>query len=92
MITLLAWLADGTPTPSPSPALNEDLVTPGIVGFVVTFFIAVATVLLVIDMTRRIRRVRYRAEVQEQLEAEEREGAEGGKAGKPGKAKPAPED
>ena len=31
MITLLAWLADVTPTPSPSPALNEDLVTPGIV-------------------------------------------------------------
>ena len=83
MITLLAWLADVTPTPSPSPALNEDLVTPGIVGFVVTFFIAVATVL---------RRVRYRAEVQEQLEAEEREAAEGGKAGKPGKATPAPED
>ena len=92
MITLLAWLADVTPTPSPSPALNEDLLTPAIVGFVVTFFISVATVLLVIDMTRRIRRVRYRAEVQEQLEAEEREAAEGGKAGKPGKAKPAPED
>lgn len=88
MITLFAWLADVTPTPSPSPALNEDLVTPGVVGFVVTFLIAVATLLLVIDMTRRIRRVRYRAEVQEQLDAEQAR-ADGSPEGK---ATPAPED
>ena len=44
-----------SPTPSPSPALNEDMVTPGVVGFIVTFFIAVATVLLVIeDGARRL--------------------------------------
>ncbi|WP_375342437.1 hypothetical protein [Curtobacterium sp. MCPF17_051] len=29
------------------------------------------TILLVVDMTRRIRRTRYRAEVRERLEAEE---------------------
>lgn len=88
-LTLLAtraivWL--DTPTPTPTPTLGEytgdpNLITPGVVGFAVTFFIAIATVLLVIDMTRRVRRVRYRAEIQEKLDAEKAEGAS-----------PAPED
>lgn len=43
-------------------------------GFTVTFLIAVAAVLLVIDMTRRIRRVRYRAEIAEKLDAEQSSG------------------
>ncbi|MFB2556550.1 hypothetical protein [Herbiconiux liangxiaofengii] len=59
----LAVLADEQ-TPDP------DSVTPGIVGFIVTFLIAVATLLLVIDMVRRVRRVNYRAQVREELEAE----------------------
>ena len=79
-LTLLAtnailWLATPDPTPSPMPAFEGDpnLITPGVVGFAVTFFIAVATVLLIVDMNRRVRRVRYRAEVQEKLEAEQAE-------------------
>lgn len=64
------WLA-ATPTPTPTSGPNEDQVTPGVVGFTVTFLIAVAVVLLVIDMTRRIRRVRYRAEIAEKLDAEQ---------------------
>jgi len=75
-LTMLAtrailWLE--TPTPSPTPGAYEgdpNLITPGVVGFVVTFFIAIATLLLILDMTRRVRRVRYRAEVQEKLAAE----------------------
>lgn len=71
------WLV--APSPSPLPAFDgdPDMVTPGVLGFVVTFLIAIATVLLVIDMVRRIRRIRYRDEVREQLEAEraERDGA-----------------
>jgi hypothetical protein len=51
-------------------AVNNDAVTPGWIGFLVTFLVAVATVLLIIDMTRRIRRVRYRAEIRERLENE----------------------
>jgi hypothetical protein len=69
---LLAMLpALDTPVPTP-PAFEGDpnLVTPGVVGFIITFAIAAITVLLVIDMVRRIRRVRYRAEVQEQIAAE----------------------
>jgi FtsH-binding integral membrane protein len=43
------------------------------VGFAITFAMAVITVLLIIDMTRRIRRVRYRSEIREKLEAEQRD-------------------
>jgi hypothetical protein len=76
MNQILQWITEVTPTPTPLPVIDEDMVTPGVVGFLVTFLIAVATVLLIIDMTRRIRRVRYRAEVQEQLKAERGESSE----------------
>ncbi|NYF10104.1 hypothetical protein HDC94_001260 [Leifsonia sp. AK011] len=65
------WTIDPTPTPIPAFEGDPNIVTPGVVGFAVTFLIAVATVLLVIDMTRRIRRVRYREEIREQLVAEQ---------------------
>ncbi len=58
-------------TPPPGEEIDPNLVTPGVVGFLLTFGLAVAVVLLVIDMTRRIRRIRYRAEVTERLDAEE---------------------
>lgn len=61
------------PTPGPTyPAYTGDvnLVTPGVLGFIAIAVIAVATILLIVDMTKRIRRVRYRAEVQEKLAAE----------------------
>lgn len=64
------WLA-ATPSPAPSGAPADDSVTPGVLGFAVTFFIALAAVLLVLDMVRRIRRVRYRAEIAEKLDAEQ---------------------
>jgi hypothetical protein len=54
-----------TTTPDP------DDVTPGIVGFIVTFLVAVAVVLLIIDMVRRIRRVNYREAVKAKLQEEE---------------------
>ncbi len=51
-------------TPLPSPTTPEELdptsVSPGLIGFLVTFAIAVATVLLLLDMVRRIRRLKYR--------------------------------
>ncbi|CAN5252635.1 hypothetical protein BH09ACT3_BH09ACT3_13020 [soil metagenome] len=49
---------------------DENSVTPGWVGFAITFGVAVLTVLIVIDMMRRVRRVRYRGEIRQQLEAE----------------------
>ncbi len=66
----LLWLT--TPTPSTLPGFEGDpnMVTPGVIGFVITFLVAAATVLLVIDMNRRVRRVRYREEIREELQAE----------------------
>ena len=67
-MTLFTWLVTATPAPS---VPDDDLVTPGWLGFLAIFLIAVATVFLLIDMTRRIRRVRYREEIREKLAAEE---------------------
>lgn len=61
--SVVTVLADVT-TPDP------DTVTPGIIGFVATFGIALITLFLIIDMVRRVRRVNYRAQVREELEAE----------------------
>lgn len=70
-MTLIYWLATATSTPVP---FDEDSVTPGWIGFAFIFAIALATVFLIIDMTRRIRRVRYRSEIREKLAAEEQDG------------------
>ena len=69
---IIGWMADPTPTPTPYPEYTGDpnLVTPGVLGFIAIALVAIATVFLLIDMTRRVRRVRYRAEVREQLAAE----------------------
>jgi len=65
------WLTSGWAAATPAPkAPNADSVTPGVWGFVITFLVAAATVLLIIDMTRRVRRTRYRAEIAEKLDAE----------------------
>ncbi|MBA8815828.1 flagellar biosynthesis/type III secretory pathway M-ring protein FliF/YscJ [Microbacterium halimionae] len=60
-------------TPSPSSTLDPDLVTPGPWGFAAIAFVAIAVMLLVWDMLRRIRRARYRFEVGEDLDAEQAE-------------------
>jgi hypothetical protein len=71
---VIVFLADPTPSPTPGEFTgDENAVTPGVIGFVATAFVAVVTVLLLIDMTRRVRRLRYRAEIQEKLEAEKAE-------------------
>ena len=59
-----------------SEEFDPNTVTPGVIGFFAIFFIATATVLLVLDMTRRVRRTRYRGEVRERLDAEEALAAE----------------
>ncbi|WP_022900564.1 hypothetical protein [Humibacter albus] len=68
MLTPLLLAATSTPSPK---APNADLVTPGVWGFVITLAVAVATILLIWDMMRRVRRTRYRAEVNAKLDAEE---------------------
>ena len=57
------------------PPIEVDpvLVTPGVVGFVVTFAVAIGALLLILDMVKRVRRVRYRAEIAEMLDREEQD-------------------
>jgi hypothetical protein len=92
---LLVSLAT-TPTPLPTPTLregiSEDQVTPGLLGFIMTAFFVVATALLIVDMVRRIRRVRYRAQVEEErmaaAAAADVAASEASDGGVPGQAAP----
>ena len=59
-----------TPTPMPAYTGDPNLITPGVIGFVAMFLVAAVTVLLIVDMNRRIRRTKYRVEVRERLEEE----------------------
>ena len=52
----------------PAIEVDPNSVTPGVIGFVVTFAVMIAVVLLVLDMVRRVRRVRYRSEIVEKLD------------------------
>ena len=68
MNQLVAWLA----TEAPSDVVIDDTwYSPGVVGFWATFGVAGAAILIIIDMTRRVRRVRYRAEIVQKLDLEE---------------------
>jgi hypothetical protein len=67
------WLlVTETPEPLiPPSSVPDDLVTPGVWGFVITFTLVIVVVLLIFDMVRRMRGVRYRAEANARLDAEE---------------------
>jgi hypothetical protein len=67
-----------TPSPTlPASTVPDEAVTPGVWGFVAIAFVAIATVLIIVDMTRRVRRTRYRGEVRERIEAEASQAAAG---------------
>jgi len=62
-------------TPAPGEVIIDDTwYSPGVIGFIGTFGMAAAAVLLIFDLVRRIRRVRYRAEISEKLDLEEQMG------------------
>jgi len=63
------WAA--TPTPTPTAEFDPNLVTPGVIGFAVTIGVILATIVILISMNRRVRRVSYRAEIAQRLDAEE---------------------
>jgi hypothetical protein len=52
-------------------AIDTDNVTPGVVGFIVTAGVSIAAILLILDMNRRMRRLRYRQEAKENIDAEQ---------------------
>jgi hypothetical protein len=72
-----SWFA-AHPLPTPSPSSTVDpantFYSPGTIGFIMTFLVVVGAMLLIFDMTRRIRKVRYRAEIQAKLAAEAADG------------------
>lgn len=70
----ILWAA--TPTPTPTPDFDPKLVFPGVIGFFVTLALFVATIVILISMNRRVRRVTYRAEIAERLDAEEAAGVD----------------
>jgi hypothetical protein len=51
--------------------IDDTWYSPGVVGFVATFSMAAAAVLIIFDLVRRVRRVRYRAEISEKLDLEQ---------------------
>ncbi len=60
--TLLASLVLAVPSPSPTSSVPDELeVTPGLVGFLATFAVAAAAVLLFLSLTRHLRRARSNA-------------------------------
>ena len=61
------------PDPSASADPANTFYSPGIIGFLGTFFVVVGAILLILDLVRRIRRVNYRAQIQERLAAEQAE-------------------
>ena len=69
MNLLLGFLLDVTT--SPTPVADDTYNSPGTIGFLVTFGVAIVAVLLIFDMSRRIRVSRYRSEIREKLALEE---------------------
>ena len=70
VLAIVTWAMDATPSPMPT-IVDENVVTPGPWGFVATAFVALATIGLIFDAVRRMRRLRYRAEITAKLDAEE---------------------
>jgi hypothetical protein len=68
MNSLALWLEV---SPTGEVIIDDTWYSPGVIGFIATFGMAAAAVLLIFDLVRRIRRVRYRAEISEKLDLEE---------------------
>jgi capsular polysaccharide biosynthesis protein len=69
MMMSLLFALEETPL-IPAIEVDPNSVTPGVVGFLATLFVAMGVVVIIVDMTRRVRRVRYRAEIVERLDRE----------------------
>jgi len=55
---------------------EDDAVDVGPIGFIAIAFVALCVILLILDMTRRIRRARIRDEVAAKLDAEQAQESE----------------
>jgi hypothetical protein len=68
MNQIVVWLATEAPR---DVVIDDTWYSPGVVGFLATFGVAAAAIFIIFDMTRRVRRVRYRAEIVQKLDLEE---------------------
>jgi len=68
VIGALLRLSTPSPTTTATPKVDADLVTPGLWGFVLLFFLALAVYFLGRSMARRVRRVNQRARVEAELQ------------------------
>ncbi len=50
--------------------IDPNGVTPGVVGFLITAAVAITAIFLILDMNRRMRRLRYREEAVANVDAE----------------------
>jgi len=71
MNQFVVWLATETPS---DVVIDDTWYSPGVVGFLATFGVAAAAIFIIFDMTRRVRRVRYRAEIVQKLDLEDQVG------------------
>jgi Ni/Fe-hydrogenase subunit HybB-like protein len=66
-------------TSTPGEVIIDDTwYSPGVVGFLATFGLAAVSLLIIWDLVRRIRRVRYRAEIAALLDQEQEKGGANG--------------
>lgn len=64
--TIDPYLETIDPLNDPNKVYNS----PGVIGFTAVFLMMIAATLLILDMVKRVRRVRYRSEIQEKLAGE----------------------
>ena len=69
-VTALSLFSPKTELVDPLTDPNKVYYSPGIIGFVAVFLMMLAATFLILDMVRRVRRVRYRTEIQEKLARE----------------------
>lgn len=63
-VSLRVGAAAPSPSPSPADRLEDYEVTPGIAGFVATFALVLAAILLFLSLTRHLRRTTHNAQTQ----------------------------
>lgn len=71
MYNLILTVLAATPSPSSTTAPEDTFYSPGTIGFLAVFGVTVGAIVLIFDMVRRVRRVRYRAEITAKLDAEQ---------------------
>ena len=71
MYNLILTVLASTPSPSSTTAPEDTFYSPGTIGFLAVFGVTVGAMVIIFDMVRRVRRVRYRAEINAKLDAEQ---------------------